>query len=140
MPTSRGRSGIRKVNLIICHHILPSPAIPEDDLPGPGQFRQTTSRNRPGPGKSSSGILGLERIRWQIFKLTYRTPDRPRLVGIVYVFVTGALFQIRVLSTEEYFTGGHNNYQLIYGKSNIIFGSHIIDIHNYRERSFFSNR
>jgi hypothetical protein len=39
--------------------------------------------------------------------LTYRIPDRPWLVGIVYVFVTGAFFQI-ILSTEENFTGGNN--------------------------------
>jgi hypothetical protein len=31
------------------HRILSSPRIPEDDLPGPGRFRLTTSRNRPGP-------------------------------------------------------------------------------------------
>ncbi len=29
---------------------------PEDDLPGPGQFRLRTSRNGLGPGKSSSVI------------------------------------------------------------------------------------
>ena len=63
----------------------------------------TASTNR----RSSYGILGLERMRWQIFKFTYRIPDPPRLVGIVYVFVTGAFFQI-ILSTEEYFTGGNN--------------------------------
>jgi hypothetical protein len=28
------------------HRILSSPRIPEDDLPGPGRFRLTTSRNR----------------------------------------------------------------------------------------------
>ncbi len=30
--------------------------ITEDDLPGPSQFRIMTSRNRPGPGKSSSVV------------------------------------------------------------------------------------
>jgi hypothetical protein len=39
-------------------------------------------------------------MRWQIFKLTYRIPGRPRLVGIVYVFLTGAFFQF-ILTTEE---------------------------------------
>ena len=34
----------------------PASRIPEDDLPGPGRFRLTTSRNRPGPGKSSYGV------------------------------------------------------------------------------------
>ena len=29
---------------------------PEDDLPESGRFRLTTSRNRPGPGKSSYGV------------------------------------------------------------------------------------
>ena len=37
---------------------------------------------------------------WQIFKLTYRIPDRPRLVGIVYVFLTGASMRIVQLDTR----------------------------------------
>ncbi len=36
-------------------------------LTGAGRFRLTTSRNWPGPGKSSSGILGLERMQWLSF-------------------------------------------------------------------------
>jgi hypothetical protein len=47
-------------------------------------------------------------MRWQIFKLTYRIPDRPRLVGIVYVFLTGAFFPF-ILSMGEYFTVGEAN-------------------------------
>ncbi len=44
------------------HRILSSPRIPEDDLPGPGRFWLTTSRNRTGPDKSSPAIC--DAIRW----------------------------------------------------------------------------
>jgi hypothetical protein len=37
---------------------------------------------------------------WQIFNLTFRIPDRPRLVGIVYVFLTGASMRIVQLDTR----------------------------------------
>ncbi len=43
----------------------PNGAITGDDLSGPGRFRLTTSRNRPGPGKSSPAIC------WRR-KMTYR--------------------------------------------------------------------
>ncbi len=42
----------------------------------------------------------LGRMWWQIFKLTYRIPDGPRLVGIVYVFLTGASMRIVQLDTR----------------------------------------
>jgi hypothetical protein len=40
-------------------------------------------------------------MRWQIFKLTYRIPDRPRVVGIVYGFLTGASMRIVQLDTWD---------------------------------------
>ena len=91
---------------------------PEDDLPESGRFRLTTIRNRQAPvshltastnrGRWLTGAWPvpaydkpeLGRMWWQIFKLTYRIPDRPRLVGIVYVFLTGASMRIVQLDTR----------------------------------------
>ncbi len=68
--------------------ILRRPQITEDDLPGPGRFRLMTSRNWPGPGKSSSVIWGRRKvILLKLPKVIFRGQaipacPKPELIGI----------------------------------------------------------
>ncbi len=58
-------------------------------LTGAGWFRLVVSQNRPGPSKSSSRILGLERMggcplsSYRIYKMTFRNREKSRKVTLV---------------------------------------------------------